>query len=188
MGIIELLLVSVALAMDAFAVSICKGVKMTSIKKLQVVIIALFFGVFQMLMPILGWLVGMKFESYIKEFDHWIAFILLSILGIKMIIETFKKTDDEVKNHFDLKELFVLAIATSIDALAVGITLAFLDINIFLASLTIGLVTFVLCVIGVLIGKFVRGKLNNKAELLGGIILILIGTKILLEHLGIINF
>ena len=182
MGIIELILISIGLAMDAFAVSICKGIKMTSKKTWHIIVIALFFGGFQMLMPIIGWFLGSRFESYITSFDHWIAFILLLIIGGKMIFESFKKDsdDEELVTKFDVKEIFVLAIATSIDALAVGI--------IMLASSLIGSITFILAIVGVLIGSVVGGKFKNKAELLGGIILILIGVKILLEHLGVIHF
>lgn len=190
MGITELILISIGLAMDAFAVSICKGIKMTSKKNWHIIVIALFFGGFQMLMPIIGWFLGSRFESYITSFDHWIAFILLLIIGGKMIFESFKKDsdDEELVTKFDVKEIFVLAIATSIDALAVGITFAFLKVNIMLASSLIGSITFILAIVGVLIGSVVGGKFKNKAELLGGIILILIGVKILLEHLGVIHF
>ena len=183
MGIIELILISIGLAMDAFAVSICKGIKMTSKKTWHIIVIALFFGGFQMLMPIIGWFLGSRFESYITSFDHWIAFILLLIIGGKK-----DSDDEELVTKFDVKEIFVLAIATSIDALAVGITFAFLKVNIMLASSLIGSITFILAIVGVLIGSVVGGKFKNKAELLGGIILILIGVKILLEHLGVIHF
>lgn len=191
MGIVELILISIGLAMDAFAVSICKGIKMTSRKIWHVIVIAFFFGGFQMLMPIIGWLLGKRFETYITAFDHWITFALLLIIGGKMVLESFKKDNDEdekLNDKFDFKEILVLAIATSIDALAIGITFAFLKVNIILASSLIGIITFTLSMIGVFIGRLVGGKFKNKAELLGGIILMLIGTKILLEHLGVINF
>lgn len=190
MGIVELILISIGLAMDAFAVSICKGIKMPSKKFWHILVIALFFGGFQMLMPIIGWFLGSRFETYITNFDHWIAFLLLFIIGGKMIIESFKKDSDEseVTEKFDLKEIFILAIATSIDALAVGITFAFLKVNILLAGSLIGIITCALSVVGVVIGSLVGGKFKNKAELLGGIILVLIGLKILLEHLEVIHF
>ena len=190
MGIIELILISIGLAMDAFAVSICKGIKMTSKKIWHIIVIALFFGGFQMIMPIIGWFLGSRFESYITSFDHWIAFFLLLIIGGKMIFESFKKESDDEKlvTIFEVKEILRCVIATSIDALAVGITFAFLKVNIVLASSLIGCITFVLAIIGILIGSVVGGKFKNKAELLGGTILILIGVKILLEHLGVITF
>lgn len=191
MSIIELILIAIGLSMDAFAVSICKGIKMTNKKILHVIIIGLFFGGFQMLMPIIGWFLGSRFEKYITAFDHWIAFFLLGILGIKMIYEALKNKNDEVedlKDKLDIKELFILAVATSIDALAVGITFAFLEVNILTSSSLIGIITFSLSIIGVFLGRTIGGKLKNKAEILGGIILILIGLKILLEHLEIIHF
>ena len=188
MGIIELILISIGLAMDAFAVSICKGIKMTSKKTWHIIVIALFFGGFQMLMPIIGWFLGSRFESYITSFDHWIAFILLLIIGGKMIFESFKKDsdDEELVTKFDVKEIFVLAIATSIDALAVGVSLAFLKVAILPAVLFIGCITFVCSAAGVKIGSIFGDKYQSKAELCGGIILILIGIKILLDGLGIL--
>ena len=189
MGIIELLLIALGLAMDAFAVSICKGITMKKLKFKNVLIIALFFGGFQGIMPLIGWLVGSQFEQYITPVDHWIAFILLGFLGVKMLIDSFKKEEDECCNDsFSIKELFVLAIATSIDALAVGITFAFLNVNIIGAVSSIAVITFVLAIIGVFIGHKFGDKFKNKAEFIGGIILILMGVKILLEHLEIISF
>ena len=187
MGIIELILISIGLAMDAFAVSICKGIKMTSKKTWHIIVIALFFGGFQMLMPIIGWFLGSRFESYITSFDHWIAFILLSIIGGKMLIDGIKAEDDEDEGEFklDLKELFLLAIATSIDALAVGITFTFLNYPIVECMSIIGCTTFIISFIGVYIGKVFGSKYEHKAEIAGGIILIVIGLKILLEHLGL---
>ena len=185
MGIIELILISIGLAMDAFAVSICKGIKMTSKKTWHIIVIALFFGGFQMLMPIIGWFLGSRFESYITSFDHWIAFILLLIIGGKMIFESFKKDsdDEELVTKFDVKEIFVLAIATSIDALAVGITFAFLQVNIASAVSIIGIITFVISIIGVKLGNVFGTKYEKNAEIIGGSILILMGLKILIEHL-----
>ena len=171
--------------MDAFAVSICKGIKMTSKKNWHIIVIALFFGGFQMLMPIIGWFLGSRFESYITSFDHWIAFILLLIIGGKMIFESFKKDsdDEELVTKFDVKEIFVLAIATSIDALAAGVTLAAVDTPILFSSAVIGITAFLFSFGGVFIGKKFGGFLGSKAECIGGIILILIGIKTLVEHL-----
>ncbi len=187
MGFVELLLIAVGLAMDAFAVSICKGLKMQKIKLGQAFTVALFFGAAQAIMPAIGWLLGVNFEKYITKIDHWIAFALLGFLGGKMIYESLKG-DDDVCDCFDIKELFMLAIATSIDALAVGITFAFLSVDIVTSVLLIGIVTFVCCLAGVFIGHIFGAAFKSKAELMGGVILVLMGLKILLEHLGIINF
>ena len=189
MTIVELLLIALGLAMDAFAVSICKGITMKNIKFKNVLIIALFFGGFQGIMPFIGWLLGSSFAAYITPVDHWIAFVLLGFLGVKMLIDSFKKDDDECCNDsFSIKELFVLAIATSIDALAIGITFAFLNVNIIGAVSSIGIITFVLAIVGVFIGHKFGDKFKNKAEFVGGLILVLMGVKILLDHLGIISF
>jgi putative Mn2+ efflux pump MntP len=151
-------------------------------------IIALFFGVFQSLMPLIGWLVGSRFSSYITQFDHWIAFILLVLIGGNMIRESLQEDEEEEEqeDRLDYKELFLLAIATSIDALAVGITFAFLQVEIISSVLLIGIITFVISFAGVIIGNIFGSRFKNKAEILGGIILILIGIKILLEHLNIL--
>ena len=187
MGYWEILLTGVALAMDAFAVSICKGIKMPKLRKLHIVIIAVFFGGFQMLMPLIGWLLGSQFVQYISKFDHWIAFALLTFIGVKMAIESFKHEEEECckcDSKLDLKELVVLAIATSIDALAVGITFAlYPDINILPSISIIGIVTFVICAGGVVIGHKFGAKFKSKAELLGGIVLVIIGLKLLIEGL-----
>ena len=188
---IELFLMGVGLSMDAFAVSICKGLGMRKVNKKQALVIGLFFGGFQALMPFVGWLLGSQFEKYITSIDHWIAFILLGIIGGKMIVESVKpdKEDDEVKEMdapLDLKEMFVLAVATSIDALPVGITFAFLGTPIVEAISIIGCTTFVISVGGVYIGNFFGSKYKNRAEFVGGLILVLLGLKILLEHLGIL--
>lgn len=189
---ILLFLMGVSLAMDAFAVSVCKGLAMRKVNKKQCLVIALFFGGFQALMPFLGWLLGNRFESYITNIDHWIAFVLLGFIGGKMVVEAIRDKGEEpeiteIDPPLDIKELFVLAVATSIDALAVGITFAFLEIPIVEAMLIIGITTFVISVAGVYIGNFFGNKYKSKAELVGGIILILIGLKILLEHLGILG-
>ena len=187
MGYLEIFLTGIALAMDAFAVSICKGIKMPRIRKSHIVIIAVFFGGFQMLMPLIGWLLGSQFVQYISKFDHWIAFALLAFIGVKMAIESFKHEEEDCckcDSKLDLKELVVLAIATSIDALAVGITFAlYPDINILPSISIIGIVTFVICAGGVVIGHKFGAKFKSKAELLGGIVLVIIGLKLLIEGL-----
>ena len=189
--IVTLLLMGVGLALDAFAVSICKGLSMKKVKWQHGVVIGLFFGGFQALMPFIGWLLGSQFEQYITKVDHWIAFGLLGIIGGKMLFEAIKGDEEEEcecgKNieKLDIKELFILAIATSIDALAVGITFAFLKYPVGKAVTIIGVVTFVISVAGVYIGNFFGARFKKKAEIAGGIILVGIGVKILLEHLGI---
>lgn len=193
MGFAELFLIGVGLSMDAFAVSVCKGLNMREkINYKHAFIIALFFGGFQALMPAIGYFLGRNFEKYITAFDHWIAFVLLAFIGIKMIIDAVKEWNCEDKaednDRLDIKELFMLAVATSIDALAVGITFAFLQVSIGAAVSIIGVTTFVLSIVGVVIGNKFGSRYKSKAELAGGIILVLIGLKILLEHLGIINF
>lgn len=190
MGTIELILLSVGLAMDAFAVAICKGLNMRKMNYKNALILALFFGGFQALMPSIGYLLGKQFEKYITSIDHWIAFILLSIIGIQMIAESFKKDDDkeEDADKLNLKEYFMLAIATSIDALAVGISLAFLSVSLVKSVSFIGIITFVISFFGVFIGNKFGARFKSKAEFAGGAILILIALKILLGHLGVINF
>ena len=188
MGFLELLLLGVGLSMDAFAVSVCKGLKMRRINYKQALVIALFFGGFQALMPFIGWLLGNGFKQYIEAFDHWVAFVLLVFIGGKMIYDSFKADEDETGDSFDIKELFVLAIATSIDALAVGITFSFLSVNIGFAVSVIGCTTFLISLIGVVIGHKFGSVYQKKAELAGGIILVVIGFRILFEHLDIIHF
>ena len=187
MGAIEILLISIGLAMDAFAVSVCKGLAMKKMNWKKAAIIGLYFGIFQAVMPVIGYFLGTTFERFITNVDHWIAFILLSIIGGKMLIDGIKAEDDEETGEFklDLKELFLLAIATSIDALAVGITFAFLNYPIVECMSIIGCTTFIISFIGVYIGKIFGSKYEHKAEIAGGIILIVIGLKILLEHLGL---
>ena len=181
MGLFELIFISVGLAMDAFAVSICKGLNMRRMNNRHAGIIALFFGGFQALMPFFGWILGKQFERYITSIDHWIAFILLAVIGVNMIHEALGEDGD----HLDLKELLMLAIATSIDALAVGITFAFLQVNILPAVSLIGIITLAISFAGVHIGHQFGSRYEKKAEIAGGVILILIGLKILLEHLGV---
>ena len=188
MGIFEIFLLGIGLAMDAFAVSICKGLSIKKMNWKNAVIIALYFGVFQALMPLIGYFLGMTFESIVTTFDHWVAFALLTLIGGGMIKESFDDEDDKKNDRVDFKTMVVLAIATSIDALAVGITFAFFDVNIVLAVSIIGIITFIISVLGVKIGNRFGDKYQNKAQLMGGIILVLLGFKILLEHLGIISF
>lgn len=188
MSIFEILLIGVGLSMDAFAVAICKGLNMRKVNKAYCFMIALFFGGFQAFMPLLGWALGRQFEKHITAVDHWIAFGLLVFLGGKMVLDARKEEAEEeveMDSKLDIKELCLLSIATSIDALAVGITFAFLNVSILPAVTLIGCTTFLLSVVGVFIGNIFGSKYKSKAELLGGVILILIGLKILLEHLGI---
>ena len=192
MSLIELFVLAIGLSMDAFAVSVCKGLSMKKVTLKNAGIVGIYFGGFQAGMPLIGYFLGLQFKDFIMSVDHWIAFILLGYLGIKMIQEALSKDDDEYENQdekdmLSFKNMSVLAIATSIDALAVGITLAFLQVDIVLAVSFIGIITFVLSMIGVKIGNLFGIKYKSKAELAGGIILICMGIKILLEHLGIIG-
>jgi putative Mn2+ efflux pump MntP len=187
MGIIELFLLAVGLSMDAFAVSICKGLSVKKLKLKHALICGGYFGFFQALMPVIGYFAGVWFADLISSFDHWVVFILLALIGGNMIRESFSNEEEEVGDSFAFKTMFMMAIATSIDALAVGVSFAFLNVNIFTSALLIGLTTFVLSAIGVKVGNVFGSKYESKAELVGGIILILIGLKVLLEHLGLIN-
>lgn len=195
MDFLSILMIGVGLSMDAFAVALAKGMNIKEGIWKKAIKIGIFFGVFQAVMPLIGWWAGTYFEAYIKSFDHWIAFILLSIIGGKMIYESIKErrsdnsSDDEaaitLENDEDLsnKNLTILAIATSIDALAVGVSFAFLNVNIVSAVIIIGITTLILCVIAVILGKQLGKVFQNYAEIIGGIILIGIGLKILIEHL-----
>lgn len=186
MGILELLILAIGLSMDAFAVSVCKGLAMKKLEFKNIVLVGLWFGGFQALMPTIGYFLGVQFKNQITAIDHWIAFVLLGIIGANMIKEACSKDDEEeVKANLDVKTMFMLAIATSIDALAVGITFAFLSVNLVHAVTFIGITTFILSAVGVGIGNIFGTKYKAKAEIAGGIILILLGIKILLEHLGI---
>lgn len=191
MSFLELFLIAVGLSADAFSVSVCKGLNMRKLNLKHAYVIALFFGVFQAVMPLLGYLLGTGFSEYIEKYDHWIAFVLLAFIGGKMALEAIREKDGEAEEKTDtlsIGELTVLAVATSIDALAVGITFAFLKVNILPSVLLIGVTTFALSLGGVLLGNRFGAKYKSKAEIAGGVILILIGLKILLEHLGVINF
>ena len=186
MSLLELLLIAVGLSMDAFAVSVCKGLSLRGLRPKHAVLVGLYFGGFQALMPVIGWLLGYRFERFITRFDHWIAFVLLTAIGVSMIRET--KKAEELNDDLSFRTMLLLAVATSIDALAVGITFAFLSVRILPAACLIGLTTFLLSALGVYIGHIFGLKYKAKAELAGGIILIGIGLKILLEHLGLISF
>lgn len=185
MGILELVIVAVGLSMDAFAVSICKGLAVCQIRKKHMAIVGLYFGGFQALMPLIGYLLGTRFQTLITEVDHWIAFGLLGIIGLNMILES-RKESEQMNDSFSFKIMLPLAVATSIDALAVGITFAFLKVQILPAVLCIGITTFALSAAGLKLGNIFGSKYRSCAELLGGIALIIIGLKILLEHLGIL--
>ena len=187
MGLWELFIIAVGLSMDAFAVAICKGLSAPKIKAQYTLITGLYFGVFQAVMPLIGYFCGSYFEKYIVSYDHWVVFALLALIGGNMIKESLEKEEGCGCCSFGPKEMFPLAVATSIDALAVGITFALLkDVNIGAAVGFIGIITFVLSAAGVYVGHFFGAKYKSKAEFLGGVVLIAIGIKILLEHLGVI--
>ncbi len=191
MGSLELFVLAVGLSMDAFAVSICKGLAMKKISVKNMIIVGLWFGFFQMTMPLIGYFLGIGFQDKITAIDHWIAFILLGIIGGNMILEACSKEEDEEEEDASLavKTMLLLSIATSIDALAVGITFAFLqDTNIALAVVFIGAITCIISAVGVRIGHVFGCRFKRKAEFMGGMILILLGVKILLEHLGFLSF
>lgn len=185
MGLAELFLIAVGLSMDAFAVSICKGLSMPKMKWKNAVLAGLYFGGFQALMPLAGYFLGSQFKEAIVNVDHWIAFVLLLVIGVNMIREA-NQEDEELDDSFDMKTMLLLAVATSIDALAVGVTFAFLRVHIVPAVLFIGIVTFCFSAAGIKIGNVFGAKFRSKAEIAGGVILILIGAKILLEHLGML--
>lgn len=189
MSLLELFITAVALAMDAFAVAICKGLTVEKVKLRHAVITGVWFGGFQMLMPLLGYLCASMFSEYITNFDHWVAFFLLVAIGISMIAEAFKKDEEKKEtNPFSFMTMLIMSVATSVDALAVGITFAFLDVNIWVATAFIGATTFILSAVGVKVGNVFGAGKKNIAEIAGGVILILLGVKILLQHLGVINF
>lgn len=186
MNFVDIFMIAIALSMDAFAVSICKGLSVQKAGAKHMLTAGLYFGSFQALMPLVGFLLGFKLERFIVSIDHWIAFVLLAIIGGNMIKEAFGGEDDEHDASFSFKAMIPLAVATSIDALAVGISFAFLGVDIVTAALLIGMTTFILSAAGVLVGNAFGVKYKSKAEFAGGVVLILIGLKILLEHLGVI--
>lgn len=193
MSFIELFILAVGLSMDAFAVSVCKGLSVRKAGVKECCIAGVYFGGFQALMPVIGYFLGVQFREYITGIDHWIAFVLLGMIGLSMIREAREREEESSEvcpvngNAFAAKEMFILAVATSIDALAVGITLAFLNVNLLASVCFIGVTTFVLSAAGVRIGNIFGTRYKAKAELAGGIILICMGLKILLEHLGLLG-
>lgn len=184
MGLLELFILAVGLSMDAFAVSVCKGLAMPKITLRRTLIVGAWFGGFQALMPAVGYVLGVQFRDKITAVDHWIAFLLLGVIGANMIKEALSGECENESDSLDVRTMFLLAVATSIDALAVGITFAFLKVHIIAAVSFIGMTTFAISAAGVKIGNVFGTKYKSKAELAGGIILILLGLKILLEHLG----
>jgi Predicted membrane protein len=188
MSYLELFLIGIGLSMDAFAVSICRGLAMKKLRWRDTLVIGLFFGGFQALMPLAGWLLGSRLSVYIENVDHWIAFILLALIGGNMVREALGEDEgtESCEERLDYRELFLMAVATSIDALAVGVTFAFLSVSIVPAITIIGVTTFCLSVAGVVVGNFFGSRWRKQAEITGGVILILLGLKILLEHLGLL--
>jgi putative Mn2+ efflux pump MntP len=188
MGIVELFLIAVGLSMDAFAVSVCKGLAMRKCTWKKAAIVGLYFGVFQAGMPVIGYVLGVQFKDVITSIDHWIAFILLGIIGVNMIREAIGRCEEceEQDESLDVRTMVGLAVATSIDALAVGVTFAFLQVDIIPAVSFIGITTFLISFAGVKIGNVFGSKYKKRAEITGGIILILLGAKILIEHLGLL--
>lgn len=183
MTLLNLFLIAVGLSMDAFAVSVCKGLAVEKAPLKKAMLAGIWFGSFQGLMPLAGYLLGSRFEQYITSIDHWITFILLALIGGNMIKEAFSANEEETSGTMYFKEMFLLAVATSIDALAVGITFAFLQVNILSAVSLIGVTTFVLSTVGVKVGNLFGSRYKSRAELAGGILLILMGANILLDHL-----
>lgn len=187
MSLLTLFITAIGLSMDAFAVAICKGLALKKISIKNACLVGLWFGGFQALMPLIGYLVGTRFQDYVVAIDHWIAFILLALIGGNMIKEALSDEDEDSDDSLSVRAMFPLAIATSIDALAVGITYAFLKVDIVPAVSFIGIITFILSAIGVKAGNVFGTKYKSKAEFAGGVVLILIGLKILLEHLGFLG-
>lgn len=193
MGFIELFVIGVGLSMDAFAVAVCKGLGMKMVNWRHAFVIALMFGGFQGLMPLIGWALGSQLTSLIEPVDHWIAFILLVFIGGIMLWDAFRGDDGCetcgcAEEKLDMRELLMMAVATSIDALAVGVTFAFLGVNVMAAVVVIGVTTFALSFVGVVAGNRFGARFEKPATVAGGVVLVLIGLKILLEHLGVIAF
>lgn len=187
MGLLELFVIAVGLSMDAFAVSICKGLSVRKLKPKHALTVGVYFGGFQMLMPLIGFALGVRFQSFITSIDHWIAFVLLGLIGANMIRESREQDEENLSDSFSFGTMLPLAVATSIDALAVGVTFAFLQVSILPAVCFIGATTFILSCIGIRIGHVFGLKYKSRAELFGGAVLILMGIKILLEHLGVLG-
>jgi putative Mn2+ efflux pump MntP len=188
MGIFELFILAVGLSMDACAVSVCKGLSVRRVEPKHMLLCGAYFGGFQALMPLIGYLLGVNFQSLITSIDHWIAFVLLGLIGMNMIRESRSCDEDEHGDDFGFKTMVLMAIATSIDALAVGISFAFLRVAIIRAVVLIGCTTCLLSAAGVRLGRSVGSRFHEKAEIAGGVILILIGTHVLLQHLGVMPF
>lgn len=186
MGIWELLITAIALSMDALAVSICKGLSVSAVKPRHALTVGLYFGIFQAIMPLIGFFLGKSFAAYIESADHWIAFALLALIGANMIKESLGKQDEDLDSSFGFKAMLPLAVATSVDALAVGVTFALIQVDIIPAVSFIGMITFLLSAVGVYLGNVFGARYKSKAEFAGGVVLILMGIKILLEHLGIL--
>lgn len=186
MSIFELIILGISLAMDAFAVSICKGLSVGNVKIKHLCLAGLWFGGFQALMPLIGYLGGSLFAEKIEQYDHWLAFVCLVFIGANMIKESFESDEDDVDASMGIKTMFILAVATSIDALAVGVTFSFLSVNIWIAIAIIGAITFAISAVGVKIGSIFGTKYKSKAEIAGGVVLIILGIKILIEGLGIL--
>ena len=187
MGLLELFVIAVGLSMDAFAVSICKGLSVRELKPKHALTVGVYFGGFQMLMPLIGFALGVRFQSFITSIDHWIAFVLLGLIGANMIRESREQDEENLSDSFSFGTMLPLAVATSIDALAVGVTFAFLQVSILPAVCFIGATPFILSCIGIRIGHVFGLKYKSRAELFGGAVLILMGIKILLEHLGVLG-
>lgn len=182
MGIVELLLIAIGLSMDAFAVSIGKGLSLQKIRLRHALNVGLWFGGFQALMPLIGYLCGTTFATIVNDFDHWIAFVLLGVIGCNMIRDSFSKEDEKLDDNFSFKVMLALAVATSIDALAVGVSFAFLCVDLWTSVVVIGITTFAFSVVGLKIGNVFGMKYKAKAEFTGGVVLVLMGLKILIEH------
>lgn len=187
MGLLELFIIAVGLSMDAFAVAICKGLSVRALRPRHAIVTGLYFGGFQSLMPLIGYFLGVRFQSLITSVDHWIAFVLLALIGGNMIRESRNTDEESLSDSFSFATMLPLAVATSIDALAVGVTFAFLQVDIVPAVCFIGVTTFILSCVGVKIGNVFGAKYKSRAELFGGVVLILMGCKILLEHLGVLG-
>lgn len=188
MSFLELLLIAIGLSVDAFAVAVCYGLSMVKIHLRRTMVIALFFGGFQAGMPLLGWLLGTRLYAVIENVDHWIVFLLLALIGGNMIRESFGPGEDcSCRERLNYRELLLMAVATSIDALAAGLTFALLEVSILPAVTVIGLTTFLLSAAGVVVGNLFGARYERRAKMTGGILLILLGTKILLQHLGFLT-
>ena len=183
MDIISIILIAIGLSLDSFAVSVTNGLTIKDLNVKRILTISFSLAIFQALMPLIGWFAGIGVEKYIKEYDHWIAFLLLSFIGVKMIYEGFKKNDIEKDTELKILTLIGQSFATSIDAFAVGISFALLNLSILISILIIGLITFIFSITGLQLGKYFGKRVGESVEILGGIVLICIGLKILIEHL-----